>query len=307
MILSHGAVTEDLMKYHSGEVDQGLGIGIPDLDRHIRYKQGQFNIILGHDNVGKTNWFVWYALCLSSHYGITWTFWLGENKPVQVVRDLIQMYTGKRFKDLTEDQVRSNQMIIEGWFSFVDNTKLYTPTDLLSLFDKSTSQAFFIDPFTGLDRQFTHEANYQFLNAVRHFTNSTKKTLYMSTHPNSESGRAGRLYPKGDPWEGHLMPPLKDHVEGGKPFTNRVDDFIIVHRLVKATDEMKFKTIIDVAKVKDTESGGKVTGYNNPILCDWNSGLGFQVGFDQGINRTPISDKPLSIFEQARLNNDLPF
>ena len=285
MIIPKGAIIEDLLKYHAGEIEMGLGINIPELDRHIRFKRGQFNIILGHDNVGKTNWFVWYALCLSTWHDIRWTFWVGENKPYAIVRDLVQMYKGKRFSELSESEVIHGQRIIENWFSFVDNSKLYTPEELLDIFAKDNSDAFFIDPFTGLDRQFTHEANYKFLNMVRQFTNSTKKTIYMSTHPNSESGRSGRIYPKGHDYEGHLMPPLKDHVEGGKPFTNRVDDFIILHRLTKFNGDMKFKTMVDVAKVKDTETGGCVTGFDLPVLCDWNSGLGFKVGWDEGINR----------------------
>ena len=124
----------------------------------------------------------------------------------------------------------------------------------------------------------------------------------MSTHPNSESGRSGRLYAKGHDWEGHLMPPLKDHVEGGKPFVNRVDDFIILHRLTKANNDMKFKTMVDVAKIKDTETGGRVTGYDIPILCDWNSGKGFTVGYEEGIKRIQLKQKTL--YDKP---NDMPF
>jgi hypothetical protein len=285
MILPFGSATEDLLKYREGAIEEGYGVNIPELDRYIRFKKGEFNIILGHDNVGKTGWFLWYALCLSSWHGIRWTMWLGENKPWQALRNLIQMYAQKPFKEIPEQEMLSLQRTIEGWFSFVDNSKLYKPSEMLEVFKASNTEGYFIDPFTGLDREFSHEGNYKFLNDTRQFVNSTKKTIYMSSHPNTESGRAGMIYPKDHEWSGHLMPPFKDHIEGGKPFSNRVDNVIILHRLISAESDMKFKTMVISAKVKDTETGGGITPKDIPVLCDWNSGLGFKVGYMEGINR----------------------
>ena len=36
-----------------GKIEQGLGIGVEAFDNHIKWKQGQFNMVNGHDNVGK--------------------------------------------------------------------------------------------------------------------------------------------------------------------------------------------------------------------------------------------------------------
>ena len=90
-----------------------------------------------------------------------------------------------------------------------------------------------IDPFTGLDRQMTFEGNYMFLNEARQFVNRTGMSIYINTHPNSESGRSGNVYPDNHEWKGSLKPPLKDHIEGGKAFTNRCDDMFVIHRLIK--------------------------------------------------------------------------
>ena len=48
----------------------------------------------------------------------------------------------------------------------------------------------------------------------------------------------------------------------------------VIHRLVKH-ETMKFVTWVNVEKVKDTDTGGKHTGLNDPIYCDYNFGLGF--------------------------------
>ena len=44
-----------LDEYRAGTLKTGLRLGIPRLDEHFRFKYGDFNIILGHANVGKTS------------------------------------------------------------------------------------------------------------------------------------------------------------------------------------------------------------------------------------------------------------
>jgi len=300
MILDKEQNIETLLDYYDGKIEQGLGIGINEMDWAIRFKRGQLNVILGHDNIGKTAWCLWYFLCLSSHHNLTWVLYLAENKSWQAERDLIQMYAGKKFTDLSKHEIITYQKVISNWFKFVDNKQMYTPDEMIEIFRTTEGHGYFIDPFTALDRKFGYEANYQFLNMARQFCNETGKTLYLSSHPNTESGRAGRIYPKDNDWAGHLMPPMKDHIEGGKAFSNRVDDFIILHRLIKHPGDMKFKTMVDIAKVKDQETGGHVSGLENYVMCDWNSGLGFKRGYEEGIDRTTVEP-------QKTLDDDLPF
>jgi hypothetical protein len=185
------------------------------------------------------------------------------------------MYYGVKFNQLTDTEIQRGSAYIENFFDFVDNSKLYKPQDLLDLFEESDADACLIDPFTGLDRDMTYEGNYRFLNIARKFTNTTKKTIYINTHPNSESGRNGNLYPDGE-WKGHLKPPLKDHVEGGKAFLNRCDDMFVIHRLIKH-ESMRFYTMFSSEKIKDTDTGGSISKLNEPLLFEFNYGLGFKI------------------------------
>jgi hypothetical protein len=70
---------------------------------------------------------------------------------------------------------------------------------------------------------------------------------------------------------------------------------IVVHRLVKH-ETMRYETMISVEKVKDTDTGGKQTMLNIPVLFNFNSGLGFRCG---GVD--PIAR------QTKKKNNDLPF
>jgi len=309
MKLSNGHQIEYLLNYRHGKIKQGLAIGC-GLDEHIRFKPKQLCIILGHDNVGKTYWINWYFLSLSVTHDLKWIIWSGENQSGQIIRDLIQMLSGRKFKELLDDEIRRYSNRIDQWFTFLDNSILYKPEELLKIFEESDANGCLIDPYTGLDRDMTWESNYRFLNMTRQFCNRTGKTVYINTHPTTESGRTGHLYPEKHFWHGHLKPPLKDHVEGGKAFLNRCDDMIVIHRLIKH-ETMRFFTLINVEKIKDTDTGGKLTLMDAPLLFEYNNGLGFT---NEGID--PIkpyrnkkeSPTQLSYFDkQDDLKNDLPF
>ena len=252
----------------------GLGIDC-FLDEHLKFKPKQVNIILGHDNVGKTYWINWYFLTLALKHELTFCIWSGENDKWQIMRNLIQMYSGIQFKDLEEDQIVKYATYLEQYFKFIDNSKMYKSKELLKLFEESECKVGLIDPFTGLDREMSYSGNYDFMNEVREFVNFTGMTIYINTHPNTESGRGSNIYTDGQ-WKGNLKAPLKDHVEGGKAFSNRCDDFLVIHRLVK-DPEMKYNTWVNIEKVKDMETGGKHTNLNDPVVFNFNYGIGFMV------------------------------
>ena len=290
MILKNGHSTQYLLDYKDGKISQGLGIGCV-MDDYLRFKTKQLNIVLGHDNVGKSYFMLWYFLALAVNHNLKFVLWMGENSSGQVMRDLIQMYSGRKFTELTKHEIMSYQSELEQNFQFISNEQMYTPQEILKLIESTDADVGFIDPFTGLNRGMQHSDNYEFLNYTRDFCNRTGKTLYISTHPNSESGRNSMLYPQEHHWFGHLKPPLKAHIEGGKPFLNRCDDMIVIHRLVKHA-EMKYQTMVEVEKIKDRDTGGQQTELNTPLLFDYNYGLGFKIG---GVD--PIK----------RINNDLSF
>ena len=278
MILKQGDSLQYLLDVRDGKIKQGLGIDC-FLDEHLRFKPKQLNIILGHDNVGKSFFINWYFLVLALKHNLTFCIWSGENQKGQILRDMIQMYRGKHFSKLSHSQITGDLAFLEQSFLFVDNSKLYTPDEMLAIFEKSGADVGLIDPFTGLDREMSFAGNYEFMNRARQFVNKSGMTIYINTHPNTESGRNGNLYTEGE-LKGHLKAPLKDHIEGGKAFLNRSDDVFILHRLIKHP-EHKYKTWIQVEKVKDMETGGKHTEMGVPVICDFNSGLGFEIN---GVN-----------------------
>lgn len=295
MILKSDHSTQYLTDYIDGKISKGLDTGIGALDDHLRYKKGQLNMINGLDNVGKTAWILWYFLRLSMRHNLSWCIWSGENNPAQLVRQLIEFYTGKKIKELQPAKVYLYEQEIGVWFKFIDNSRSYDNKDLYKLFSDSGCTGALIDPFTGLKRGYTHADNYMFLNESREFVNSTKITLYVNSHPHTEAAR--RKHTNGE-FEGYIMPPMRSETEGGQPFANRVDDFITIHRYVGHPTQ-GYKTLIYTRKIKDTETGGKVCDINDPIVFDWNGGRGFETTSE------PIRE--LRDYTQSQIIEDAPF
>ena len=282
MILDNKDTLKYLYKAQEGKIKLGKGINII-LDKFLRYKPGNFNVIVGLDNVGKTAWILFYFLCLSKHHQIKHIIWSGENKTGQLTRDLIQMWTGKKLNELTREEIRFNNNQIAKYFKFIDNTKVYNHKELFKLFKESEADNCLIDPFTGMnhDRRINQfERNYQFCNDVRQFCNETKKSVYINTHPMTESAR--RVYPDGHLLGGYIQPCKKSDVEGGQVFANRCDDFISIHRLLNHP-ELWMLTEIRIEKIKDKETGGKPTNLSEPLRFDYNQGLGFTIGGKNGL------------------------
>ena len=300
-------ITKYLEAYHAGQISKGLDTGLLKLDDSLRFKKGQLTIINGLDNVGKTIWILWYYLTLSVKHNVKWCIYSGENKAGQLVRQLIQFYTGQRLEKMELNEVYKVELIIAQWFTFIDNAKFYKSKDLFKIFDDGNYDGCLIDPFTGMDREYTHAANYDFLNECRNFCNSTGKSVYVNTHVVSAAAR--RVYAEGHEYAGYAMPVGKSESEGGQPFGNRTDDFLTIHRLV-GHPIRNFITEVYVRKIKDTETGGRVSAIDDPLDFEFNSGLGFTMDGQNILNQTKINDtelKPLPKSDEFGQYEKAPF
>lgn len=272
MIVHSDEINQYLDDFYNGRISMGLGIDVPYLDNKLRYKQGQFNVILGLPNVGKTDWAIWYFWKLSQKHGLTHIAWTGENKAGTSVRRLIQYKTGKYINQMSLSEVYRHSTEIQQYFKFVSNKGFYTPQQLFDLFRSSKTHNCFIDPFTGLNKKHEWASNMDFLNDCRNHCSQTNQTIYLSQHPNAEGQR--RILNKGE-YSGYIDSPMPSHAEGGAGFFNRADDFIVVHRYVGHPIMGKI-TQIGIRKIKENETGGEPTDIAAPLDFDFNNGLGYK-------------------------------
>tara|TARA_R110000782_G_C14723026_1_gene404392 strand:+ start:117 stop:992 length:876 start_codon:yes stop_codon:yes gene_type:complete len=273
-ILEKGFGLDYAIKYKNGEIKKGLGISCPITDKFVRFKPGQMVVVSGFPNVGKTYFFIWYLLCHSINNKLKWCVWSGENSPELLKISMIQMLTGQKVEDLSESEIKKQIEIIDTYFKFVDNRKLYTASDLLNIFAKESVDGCLIDPYTGLNierggKLGQFDRNYVFCNNVREFCNRTNKTIYINTHPISEAAR--RVYKPGHPLEGYVQPPKSSDIEGGMGFINRADDVYAIHRMGNHP-EFKTMTELHVQKVKNIMTGGELTTLDEPLRFNFYNG-----------------------------------
>ena len=311
-IISQDIVNDYLHDYRSGKIPKGYTIGDDRADDYFRFKRATLTCVLGMPNCGKTYWCMWYFLALSSRHNLKWAVWSDENSAGQLTRDLIQMYSGKKYMDLTQEEIRKFSFKINHWFTFIDNNQRYKVGDLLKEFEQIECDGCFIDPYSGLDRKLTYDDTYQSMTDIKYWIKQHKKSVYIALHTATEAGRRGALITEGED-KGCMRAPSAADAEFGMLFNNRTDDFIVIHRYTN-NEHKRFTTQVHVRKIKDVDTGGSQTNMDTPVKFDYNSGLGFKLDYYDAIQRAEIVSQttlqvpnyppPVNFYEVARKENE---
>lgn len=268
-LVNNNEVDKKMMSYITDGVTGGYSTGSNELDLHFVFKENTFNVMLGHDNVGKSllAWFL--AVCASSLHGWKWIIYSPENKIHRIKKQLIDFVLGKQSNNVNPDMFEKAKQFVDSHFLFLRKDREYTVFELLEygeLLCKSDSsiKGFLIDPYNSLNLDYKNRGKglsayeYHLKSATNMRIFSEKYcTIYLNGH--SVTGARRNMLDA----DGILMRPRKDDMEQGGLWANRADDFLVIHRKVKSEDEWMY-TEIHVDKVKDVESGGRVT-FDEPV------------------------------------------
>tara|TARA_R110001592_G_scaffold14653_1_gene65332 strand:- start:17492 stop:18415 length:924 start_codon:yes stop_codon:yes gene_type:complete len=296
MLIDLIKVKDKLNKIRTGEITEGKKIGIPDIDNYIRFKEGNFNVILGHANVGKTTVILYLMLLYAKRLNIRWLVFSSENEPHSIYRKLVEFLEQKPITQVTEKQFNTQMDYINDYFKVIDNNNLYTYRHIIELatsYKKAWNYGgLLIDPYNSLikDPEIMkslggHEYDYQATTEIRKFCKTYNVSTWLNTHANTAALRM--KHPMGHEYAGHPIPPMASDVEGGGKFVNRADDFMVIHRYIQHPADWT-QSHIHVRKVKEIETGGKPTSMDDPIRFQSMAG---NVGFQ--INGNVILEKPI--------------
>lgn len=257
-------------KVRSGDLEMGLKTGFEELDKHFVFKLNNFIICNGHDNVGKSV-FIWFLAIMSAKlHNWRWIIYAAENRVGFVYVKLLEFFAVKKVQEMKPEELAEAKKFIKKHFTILNNYEIYTYKQLLvigeKLCEESEYQGFFIDPYNSLDvdmgefnRQSTHDYHYKATNEFRQFS---KKYcgIWLSCHAVTYALRQ-------KDHDGNPAAPQKADTEGGGKFSNRADDFITLHR--KVQDSEKYRIMeVHIRKVKETETGGRPTHMDHPILFE---------------------------------------
>lgn len=272
---------EYLEKWRRGTFPMGASTGIPELDKYFRFKDGNLVIINGIDNVGKST-VIWYLSMLSTMYNDWhWLIFSSENSVGSVVRKLIEFYWSEPITSMNNLKYKQAKEWVESKFDFIKTGKhLYNYKDLLNMTEialkRRKYKGVMIDPYNSLkldipakSKQQGYEYHYEAASVMQLFGKQNDVSIYLNCHVGTTGARK-----KDD--KGFTLAPQKEDSEMGVMFANKADDFLTVHRVTQHETEWMM-TEIHVRKIKETETGGKVTPMHKPFKMKMINGLaGFE-------------------------------
>ena len=306
---------DKLEALRSGKVAEGLRLDLRT-DEWFRYKQGTFNIILGHSNIGKTHFSMFLFLTWTIKHNIKWCIWSSENKPQSLMRKVLEFATGQLLTDFSAEQLQRELMYWGQYFRFMNTEELETTESLLEKmqeeYDKDPFDAVFIDPYNSLamnkdsaSKVGGHEYHLESGTRIRNFTKQLGVSAFVAMHPNTESAR--RKHTSGE-YNGLTQPPNEYDVSMGSIFVARADDFYVMHRYIHHPDEWMW-THLHVAKVKEMETGGRPTPHGDPLrFRSTINNLGFELDGSNIISNLQKKGTQSEIALSVEENNEnLPF
>ena len=100
MIVKSEGIKKKILDVKYGRIKEGLGIGITDIDEYLRYKQGNFNLLIGHANTGKTTVISYvFVVCAIKHI-LRLLLWSSENTLQSIVKKIIELKNNKEWKEI---------------------------------------------------------------------------------------------------------------------------------------------------------------------------------------------------------------
>jgi len=278
---------EDLLAVREGRVKEGYKFGHESIDEFLRFKPKNFNIILGHANVGKTSLTVYLMLLLSLKHGIKWLIYSSENEPYSIMKKLIEYYNGEVLEKLSSARFETSLMYLQQFFVIMDISDLLTYKSLLQraqeIHDEWDYDGFLIDPYNSLAKDKDamagltgHDYDYLASTMMRMFCSKNNVSIWLNTHAVTEALR--RTNKKGQNYEGFPSPPMAADSEGGGKWVNRASDFLVIHRYSQHPTDWMYSHL-HVRKVKEMETGGRPTPMEEPVVMRSKIGnVGFEIG-----------------------------
>ncbi len=302
MIAQAKNIQKRILDIKYGRIKEGLKIGVDEIDEFIRFKQANFNLIIGHSNVGKTTFILYLFTVWAIKHKLRFLVFSSENTPQSIVRKIIEFKMGLPIMKATDEQINNSINWCDNYFKIIDVAELYTYKQLLKeanqIKDAWDYQGLLIDPYNSLAKESGllkmvggHEYDYQVATEFRVFAKKRNVSVFLNAHGVTEALR--KVHTKGHEFENLPVPLGLSSVEGGGKWGNRADDVLCCHRYTSSINEWMY-THISVLKVKENETGGRCTPFEQPIKLRMTiNNVGFQFMGKDLIHDEPIKQKLL--------------
>ncbi len=190
MLIDYKKELEILKKIRSGKIRQGYALGIKEIDDYLVFKPSNFNIILGHANVGKTTAILYLMLAYSLKHGKKWLICSTENDSYSLIRKLVEFLDETPINLVSDANFKTHTDFINEHFRFLDNAIMYTYVTAIDLFRKIKKEfnydGILLDPYNSLAKEPEmmknlggHEYDYQACTEMRMFCKENKVSIWL--------------------------------------------------------------------------------------------------------------------------------
>lgn len=265
------ASNEEMTDYElaviNGTLEMGLPTGLNELNTYWMFKKHHLVWVIGADSVGKS-FLVWYLAVLAAKlHGWKIIINSAENKDGQLRKKLKEYYLGKSIKLMDDEELTIVDDFVKTHFKIISSKQMHTLDDFLLKCEVLIDGGFEADvvigePWNSFDMSGnadSYRSLIHSLNVLRVFKENYC-SIWVADHINTAAARSKDK-------DGYALPPGKADAEMGQMKANKVDDFIIIHRVGNHPYKKK-ETQIHVQKVKDEETGGKKTDKDNPVILE---------------------------------------
>jgi len=295
MIAQAKKLQDKILDIKYGRVKEGLKIGVPEIDEHIRQKKG-FSIFIGHANVGKTTVIIYLFVLWAKLHNLKFLVWSSENTPESILRKIIEFKMGKAIQEATDLEIDNAVQWSNNHFKIIDVDDLYTYKQLLKeaqqIKDAWHYDGLLIDPYNSLAKDASilkmtgnsHDYDYQVASELRLFAKHNDVSVYLNAHGVTSALR--QVHYSGHEYEGLTRPLAMSDIEGGSKWSSRADYLYCIHSYVSHQTDLMYSHI-HVLKIKENETGGRPTPFEQPIQLRMKVN---NVGFEY-MGRDLIQDK----------------
>jgi len=273
MIAQAKKLQDRILDIKYGRIKEGLKIGVPEIDEHIRFKKNVL-IAIGHANVGKTTTLIYFYVLWAKKHNLKFLIWSSENSPESILRKIIEFRMGKPIQEATDTLIDKAVEWSNQHFKIIEVEDLYTYKGLLKeaqqIKDAWSYDGLLIDPYNSLAKDAAvlkmvgnaHEYDYQVLTELRIFSKKNDVQICVNAHGVTSALR--QVHHSGHEYEGLTRPLAMSDAEGGSKISSRADDIWCIHRYVQHPTDWMYSHI-HVLKVKENETGARPTTFEQPI------------------------------------------
>lgn len=232
---------------------RGLTTHFERLDKHFTWKQGDFTLVSGRPNSGKSEFVIQLMLIKSVFEGWKWGIFSPESYPAEEFYDtLIHALVGKSVdpayaNQMTPEQYAEAANFVQDHFFYIYPQTRHTieeiETNIEYLIREYGIKGCLIDPFNQLSREFKDRDDQyleEFLTSRKRFALNNALNYVMVIHPKAMKKNKDGEYDPVDFYD----------LAGGAMWANKTDNMIVVHRPYQTSAPENTTVEIHVKKIK---------------------------------------------------------